>query len=298
MRNKNNLFGNFTESFDIMREELRASKEREIEADKQKKELVAELSHDIKTPVATIRTTCEVMMVKYQRKLDELKNYINSMSENTDNGENISNDIKNNADKINDLVELEKERKDALEKVNLISEKVNVIEKIMSDIFDATMDELDHLEINVREEESGIVETYFREMTTVKNITIANNIPECLVYMDKLRLEQVFDNVISNSVKYSGTEINVSFDEIEGIANEKGRKDSFIKIKIRDKGPGVPEDELPLITEKYYRGSDVKEKDGFGIGLYLVKVYMEKQGGGFEYYNDDGFVVELYLKKV
>ena len=135
-------------------------------------------------------------------------------------------------------------------------------------------------------------------MTTVKNITIANNIPECLVYMDKLRLEQVFDNVISNSVKYSGTEINVSFDEIEGIANEKGRKDSFIKIKIRDKGPGVPEDELPLITEKYYRGSDVKEKDGFGIGLYLVKVYMEKQGGGFEYYNDDGFVVELYLKKV
>ena len=297
-RHKNNLFGNFTESFDIMREELRASKEREIEADKQKKELVAELSHDIKTPVATIRTTCEVMMVKYQRKLDELKNYINSMSENTDNGENISNDIKNNADKINDLVELEKERKDALEKVNLISEKVNVIEKIMSDIFDATMDELDHLEINVREEESGIVETYFREMTTVKNITIANNIPECLVYMDKLRLEQVFDNVISNSVKYSGTEINVSFDEIEGIANEKGRKDSFIKITIRDKGPGVPEDELPLITEKYYRGSDVKEKDGFGIGLYLVKVYMEKQGGGFEYYNDDGFVVELYLKKV
>jgi signal transduction histidine kinase len=220
------------------------------------------------------------------------------MSENTDNGENISNDIKNNAGKINDLVELEKERKDALEKVNLISEKVNVIEKIMSDIFDATMDELDHLEINVREEESGIVETYFRKMTTVKNITIANNIPECLVYMDKLRLEQVFDNVISNSVKYSGTEINVSFDEIEGIANEKGRKDSFIKITIRDKGPGVPEDELPLITEKYYRGSDVKEKDGFGIGLYLVKVYMEKQGGGFEYYNDDGFVVELYLKKV
>ena len=55
---------------------------------------------------------------------------------------------------------------------------------------------------------------------------------------------------------------------------------------------------MPLITEKYYRGSDVKEKDGFGIGLYLVKVYMEKQGGGFEYYNDDGFVVELYLKKV
>ena len=32
--------------------------------------------------------------------------------------------------------------------------------------------------------------------------------------------------------------------------------------------------------------------------MYLVKLYMEKQGGGFEYYNDNGFVVELLVKKV
>ena len=48
---------------------------------------------------------------------------------------------------------------------------------------------------------------------------------------------------------------------------------------VEDGGPagraGVPEDELPLITEKYYRGRDVKEKTGYGLGLYLVKLYME-----------------------
>ena len=50
-------------------------------------------------------------------------------------------------------------------------------------------------------------------------------------------------------------------------------------------------------AEKYYRGKDVKDKTGYGLGLYLVKWYMEKMGGGMEYYNDNGFVVELMVKK-
>ena len=48
---RSNLFGAFTESFDIMREELRASKARETELKRKEKELVAELSHDLKTPI-------------------------------------------------------------------------------------------------------------------------------------------------------------------------------------------------------------------------------------------------------
>ena len=63
---KHNYFGAFTESFDRMREELKKSSERENQANRAKKELVAELSHDIKTPVATIQATCEVMEMKYR----------------------------------------------------------------------------------------------------------------------------------------------------------------------------------------------------------------------------------------
>ena len=51
---RSNLFGVFTESFDIMREELRASKARETELKRKEKELVAELSHDLKTPITGI----------------------------------------------------------------------------------------------------------------------------------------------------------------------------------------------------------------------------------------------------
>ena len=62
---RHNYFGAFTESFDRMREELKLSSEREAAANRSKQELVAELSHDIKTPVATFKATCEVMEIKY-----------------------------------------------------------------------------------------------------------------------------------------------------------------------------------------------------------------------------------------
>ena len=63
---QNNIFGAFTESFDIMREELLASKQRETELKMKEKELVASLSHDLKTPVTGIRAICGVLSVKVQ----------------------------------------------------------------------------------------------------------------------------------------------------------------------------------------------------------------------------------------
>ena len=71
-----------------------------------------------------------------------------------------------------------------------------------------------------------------------------------------------------------------------------------MKITIKDSGKGVKEEDLPLITQKYYRGSNSKQSTGYGLGMYLVKRYMEMQKGGMEYYNDNGFTVELLLKKV
>ena len=61
---KHNAFGAFTESFDLLREELKTARESEREADRRKKELVATLSHDIKTPVAAIKATVELMQIR------------------------------------------------------------------------------------------------------------------------------------------------------------------------------------------------------------------------------------------
>ena len=62
-----NLFGAFTESFDIMRAELKRARRAEAQANAAKKELVAELSHDIKTPIASIQAAAEVGAALAQR---------------------------------------------------------------------------------------------------------------------------------------------------------------------------------------------------------------------------------------
>ncbi|KKO55481.1 histidine kinase [Paenibacillus sp. DMB20] len=61
---RSNLFGAFTESFDIMREQLATARQREYEANRSKKELVASLSHDVKTPVASIKAVSELMLLR------------------------------------------------------------------------------------------------------------------------------------------------------------------------------------------------------------------------------------------
>ncbi|MBQ9278359.1 MAG: HAMP domain-containing histidine kinase [Lachnospiraceae bacterium] len=267
---KNNMFGSFTESFDLMREELKAAKQREIEAEKAKREMVAELSHDLKTPVATIQATCEVLELKVSKELEEAKKEANQPQKKID------------------------ELNGYLEKISYISNKSETINQLVGNVFHATLDDMEEVKIEPLENDSRLIEGYFNNLKEYGNIILDNHIPECLVYFDKLRMEQVIDNIVSNSYKYAGTDIHVSFDENQSDSLGNG----FIRIKISDEGPGVDEEELPLILEKYYRGKNTKEKQGYGLGLYLVNYYMEKQGGGMEYYNDNGFVVELHVKKV
>ena len=255
-RRRLNLFGNFTESFDLMREELRDSREREVRANKAMREMAAGLSHDIKTPVSTIRAACEVLEAKYP------------------------------------------EQEDLQQKVSVISAKTNTINELVNNLFHTTLEELEELPVTTSEVSAARIEGFFADMNQQGDILFDNHIPECLVCMDPIRMEQAVDNVVSNSRKYAGTDIHVSFDEVESAGGEAGNSPRFIRITVRDAGPGVPEEELAQITGKYFRGSNAAGQVGCGLGMYLVKWYMEKQGGGLEYYNDRGFVVELLVRKV
>lgn len=305
---RGNTFEGFTESFDLMREELKASKERELAAEQAKRELVAELSHDIKTPVATIQATCEVLDMIYSKKKVELEDKADKSSE-TDSTENDTLETdspeKNTDNKQAEIggaeptVEMNLQDVDGtLEKIGFISKKADTINQLIGNVFRATLDDMQEIRVAVEETDSRVIEGFFTNLKEYGNIILENHIPECLVYMDKLRMEQVVDNIVGNSYKYAGTDIRVSFDMVNDVSSKDGLKNSYIKVKISDSGSGVPEDEIPLVVEKYYRGSGTTDKNGYGLGLYLVNWYMEKQGGGMEYYNDNGFVVELLVKKV
>lgn len=266
---KDNMFGSFVEGFDIMREELKASIDRERRAEIARKELIQGLSHDIKTPISVIKATCEVTELKLSRKLQD----------------------------ISDEAEA-KEYKDYLDKVGSVSDKADTISSLMSDMMHANLEDLEKVDVIPCEEQSTLIEDFIKNLSVCGNIILENNIHPCLVYMDRKRMEQVIDNVVGNSSKYAGTDIKVSFSQVDEVPSSDGNTVSFIKITIRDSGPGVDNDDLPLIAEKYYRGKNTSNKNGYGLGMYLCKTYMDKQGGGMEYYNDNGFVVELLLKKV
>ena len=246
---KHNYFGAFTESFDRMREELKLSAEREAAANRSKKELVAELSHDIKTPVATIKATCEVMEVKYKEP-------------------------------------------DVQEKVAVIKSRASSVEQLVDNMFRATLDDLDELKVTPREESSLIINDMLSSLRFYGTVEQKGEIPECLILVDKLRLEQVIDNIAGNSFKYAGTTLEVEY-----------RSDSSsVHVILSDRGPGVPEDELAMLTTKFYRGSEASEsgKDGSGLGLYLASLFMEKMGGGLELKNREGggFTAEIVIRKV
>ena len=104
---------------------------------------------------------------------------------------------------------------------------------------------------------------------------------------DPERLRQLFCNLLDNAAKHggSGKRIDVSI-RVEG--------DDAI-IRIRDYGPGVPEEELPFIKNKFYKGSS--KARGSGIGLAVCEEIVTRHEGRLDIGNAEGggFVVEIHL---
>ncbi len=240
---RGNLFGAFTESFDLMRHELAKSRESERRAIESKKELVASLSHDIKTPVSSIKAVSEIMMVKTH---DE----------------------------------------DEKRQLAIIDAKADQIDALISNLFSATLEELQSLSVTVAEQPSSALGGMVRNADYNGSASLSP-IPECVVMADPLRLQQVFDNIVSNSYKYAGTSIHVSF----------ALREKFLETEFRDFGRGVSPDELPLLFRKYYRAANAGGKSGGGLGLYISKYLVNRMAGDIVCRNtEDGFAVTVRLK--
>lgn len=239
----NNPFGAFTESFDIMREELASAKKSEYEANRSKKELVASLSHDIKTPVSSIKAVSELMLVK---ATDEK----------------------------------------AIKQLNLIFSKAEQINLLITDMFHATLEEMQQLQVVSTEELSSVVADIVSNVDFYDRIR-CGPIPPCLIVADVSRLQQVFDNIISNAYKYAGTEVAIESRIAEG----------YLEISVMDYGQGVDENELPLLFNKFYRGHNADGKSGTGLGLYISQYLLRSMGGDIDCRNrGDGFTVIVKLR--
>ncbi len=102
------------------------------------------------------------------------------------------------------------------------------------------------------------------------------DIPE--IPCDPQRLRQVFLNILDNAAKHGGTG--------KRIETEMHYESDHVVVTIRDHGPGIPEDELPLVKKKFYKGSTSAR--GTGIGLAVCDEIVEMHGGSLTLENAEG----------
>lgn len=198
----------------------------------------------------------------------------------------LSHDIKNPVASIKAICETLTLNSDN-RRIFMIHQKAEQIDTLISDMFQATLAELGELKVITEEYSSNILLEMLEGANYYNKVQFQNDLPECLILCDKLRLNQIIDNLLGNSYKYAGTKIHITFEH----------SPQYLRIRIKDYGQGISEKELPHIWGKYYRGKNAEGKEGAGLGLYLSKMFIEKMGGQIDCRNEsNGFLVILDLK--
>ena len=236
------IIGDFADSFNTLRESLFISKNNEILLKKKNKELIASLSHDIKTPVASIKAVAELLSVQ-------------------------------------------EENDDKRSKLFAVITKAEQINLLAENLLHTTLEELDEWEVFVCEESSEIISGIIKS-ADYKNYILPFSIVPCLIKLDKNKALQIFDNIINNSYKYANTPIIVKSECI----------DKYLKVSISDFGNTISDEDIDLITQKFYRGKNSKGHIGTGLGMYISKSLIEKMGGKLFASKEEGrFCINIYI---
>jgi signal transduction histidine kinase len=111
--------------------------------------------------------------------------------------------------------------------------------------------------------------------------------------IDTYRMEQVVVNLLTNAIKYaSGSPIKVEV----CLVNDK------VQLRVHDQGPGISQEHLERIFERYERAISSNEVSGLGLGLYIARQIMEQNNGSLSVYSTQGkgstFMIDLPYRDV
>ncbi len=131
-----------------------------------------------------------------------------------------------------------------------------------------------------------------------KDITLIfdTNVEEKIMGFDHDMMERIMLNLISNALKYSHSKGNIYVDFID--------KQTSVIVKVRDEGDGIPKDKLNFIFERFGKVDNTLSRkcEGTGIGLYLVKSFVEMHGGKISVSSVEGqgseFIIELPVELI
>lgn len=224
---------------------------KEMEVDRAKSEFVSLASHQLKTPITSIRWLSEALQRGSLGKLlPEQEKYVAGMHEASERMVALINDILN-------------------------------VSRIETDTLAIRPEPFDVCELakSVLDEQRHTAEEKKLSLTLIA----APEMP--IVHMDKQLVRMLFQNLFSNAIKYTPEHGTVSCE----ISLAKAVRETIF-VKIQDTGIGIPKAEQSRVFEKLHRASNALASvpDGTGLGLYLVKTIIDKVGGGITFESIEG----------
>ena len=234
-------FSELCQDFEEMRRRLKESTEEKSLIEKENRELISNISHDLKTPITAIKGYVEGIMDGVANTPEKMDKYIHTIY-------NKANDMDRLINQLTFYTKMDTNR------IPYTFNKISVTE-FFNDCAE---------EIGMELESKGVEFNYSNYVG-----------PEVLVIADAEQIKRVINNITSNSLKYMDStrarRINLRVKDVG----------DFIQVEIEDNGKGISAKDLPNIFERFYRtdASRNSSKGGSGIGLSIVKKIMEDHGG-------------------
>lgn len=242
-------------SFNEMRLSILTEQEKNRKYEKARTEMIAGISHDLRTPLTAVRGTIKGLLDGVVSTEDRKIKFLQTAYRRTGDMDRL----------LNQLFYLSKLETGNMPIYTKDISLPDFIIKYVNGKREILGDEDIHISADVQEMEEN-------------------------VSVDPEQLARIFDNLFENSKKYA----HVRPLEIR-IELEKTGQSALIRFS--DNGVGVSEEQLPHLFEEFYRGDESRnQKDGNGLGLYIVKYLIEAMGGCVRAENDQGFCIDIELE--
>ena len=109
------------------------------------------------------------------------------------------------------------------------------------------------------------------ELAPRLRVTVDDGAGDAVVLADRTRLLQVMRNLLSNAAKYSDADAPIEL--------SVGATEDAVAFSVKDRGPGIPEEALPRLFQRFSRLPGAEQVAGSGLGLYISKSIVEAHGG-------------------
>ena len=236
---------------------IRLKNARLVEVQETTKSLVTDISHQLKTPVASLKTC--ISLALEADSSEEQCEFLERSRQQIDKMESLTGAL-----------------------MNLSRLEIAVIElhPAPTGLRDLLIRAVNAVYGKAREKDIAVELAPFEDMT---------------LELDERWTAEALANVLDNAVKYSpaGTDILI---EVERLV-------SFVRVTIADRGIGIEREEQVRVFQRFYRGSHplVRASEGAGVGLYLTRMLLERQGGGISVKSSPGqgtvFAVQVRLSQ-